>query len=194
MLFVPSLSLFFLVLLSTTFALPSKKTTDKQRDITTHFKAVFLRTPVNATDSLVHSTVKCYNPHSRALRPVPDSQDCQDAIARIYDTPDAQLRQLWHGEVVPAVIRSWSQNTCCVSFQPENQRSLDTFSMIDVASSAKQIAQECVGGQQHNLGGAYAVGSRGMFIVSVQWRYMLLESGGNMNPVSNLDSHLSSTR
>lgn len=111
--------------------------------------------------------VQCFNPFIIHLQPAA-ATDCgfiiNQIILRLFDP----TRQLTFGFTDAADVnlskpeyRAWQYGQCVISVKNHNVAQVDTFRLLDLATTARRITIQCLVNTQDKLGGVANIGTDG---------------------------------
>ena len=111
--------------------------------------------------------VHCFNPYILHLQPAA-AEDCGFIINQIVLRLFAPTRQLTFGftdavdcNLTKPQYRQWQYGQCLISVKNNDESQIDTFRMLDVATTARRIITKCLIDAQPKLGGVATIGTDG---------------------------------
>ena len=130
----------------------------------------------NQSNTLTSPTwpIDCFNPYStRLIRTT--FENCEFIINEIIlRYPNPMEEQTWgYTDFVDIDLRQhdnekWTHGNCAIFVRNTARYMVDRFRIVDVATAAQRLVEECVKGTKYSLGGTTAVGTiEGNFYVGL---------------------------
>ncbi len=123
----------------------------------------FTLSEASPTDYPVH----CFNPSIIHL-PLAVARDCGYIINHVILRGLDPLRPMTFGFTDAVDINllnpehsKWQHGQCIITLANNDERSIDTFRMLDVVNTARRISTRCLGTTGHKMGGVASIGTDG---------------------------------
>lgn len=124
---------------------------------------------LNTEASEIHG-VECFNPYSITLKPAA-VEDCRIIIDEIIlRYPNPFTPQVF-GYIRAVDIdlnldenKKWFYGRCVIFVKNLDERLVDRFRMVDVATNAHKVIQQCVIGKKYPVGGTAEIGLHGFYV------------------------------